>query len=51
MIILGLDTTQGNGAALTPVAHIAAQFPINIWLRDEYFVVEHCINTLVKGKA
>jgi chitinase len=42
---------QGFGATLTPINHIAAQFPTHQWRTDEYVSFEARINTPAKGKA
>lgn len=47
----GIDTAQGFGATLTPINHIAAQFPTHQWKTDEYVSLEARINTPAKGKA
>jgi chitinase len=47
----GIDTAQGFGATLTPINHIAAQFPTHQWKADEYVSLEARINTPAKGKA
>jgi chitinase len=47
----GIDTAQGFAAQLTPIRHIAAQYPTNLWKTDEYVSLESVINTPAKGKA
>ncbi|KAG7115614.1 Chitotriosidase-1 like protein [Verticillium longisporum] len=47
----GLDTARGFAAMLTPINHIAAQFPTHQWKTEEYVSLEAVINTPAKGKA
>ncbi|KAK6220004.1 hypothetical protein QIS74_05506 [Colletotrichum tabaci] len=47
----GIDTAQGFAAQLTPINHLAAQFPTHQWKTDEYVALESVINTPAKGKA
>ncbi|KAG7121344.1 hypothetical protein HYQ44_004224 [Verticillium longisporum] len=47
----GLDTARGFAATLTPINHIAAQFPTHQWKTEEYVSLEAVINTPAKGKA
>jgi chitinase len=47
----GIDTAQGFAAQLTPIRHIAAQYPTNLWNANEYVSLESVINTPAKGKA
>ncbi|RMD40214.1 hypothetical protein DV735_g4912, partial [Chaetothyriales sp. CBS 134920] len=49
--IPGLETSQGTGASLTPMNHLAQQFPTHRWKTEEYVLLEHDINTPAKGKA
>ncbi|TQN70051.1 hypothetical protein CSHISOI_05266, partial [Colletotrichum shisoi] len=47
----GIDTAQDFAAQLTPINHLAAQFPPHQWKTDEYVALESVINTPAKGKA
>ncbi|EEY23441.1 chitotriosidase-1 [Verticillium alfalfae VaMs.102] len=47
----GIDTARGFAATLTPINHIAAQFPTHQWKTEEYVSLEAVINTPAKGKA
>ncbi|RMZ82759.1 hypothetical protein DV738_g1689, partial [Chaetothyriales sp. CBS 135597] len=49
--IPGLETSQGMGASLTPMDHLAQQFPTHLWKTDEYVLLEKQINSPAKGKA